>query len=138
MDFSNVNIWAVLVSAVAAWGFGSLWYSPIMFGKKWQRELDYSDEYLKKGNLAVIFGGSFLLMVVMALGMSFLINLHGENTIDWLEGMIHGLYLAAFFVTMGTGINYLYQRKTIKLFIIDGFYLTAILMIMGAIIGAWR
>ena len=138
MDFSNVNVWAVLCSAVVSWGFGALWYSPVLLGKKWQRELDFTDEYLQKANMPLIFGTRFLLMLFMAIGMSFLINIHGENSIDWIEGMLHGLYMAVFFVAMGTGINYLYQRKTIKLFIIDATYLTAILMIMGAIIGAWR
>src|SRR4051812_42654131 len=33
----TVNFWAILVAAVIAFAGGSLWYSPILFGKEWMR-----------------------------------------------------------------------------------------------------
>jgi hypothetical protein len=36
------------------------------------------------------------------------------------------------------GINYLYQRRTIVLWLIDGVYITLGLSIAGMILGGWR
>ena len=46
------NIWAVLVAALASFVLGGLWYSPMLFGKAWQRETGLSDEKLAGGNMA--------------------------------------------------------------------------------------
>src|SRR4051812_47000535 len=46
---------AVVVGAVASFLLGGLWYSPVLFGKAWQRETGLTDEQLKSGNMARIF-----------------------------------------------------------------------------------
>ncbi|GAB2489384.1 DUF1761 domain-containing protein [Arenimonas alkanexedens] len=33
----EVNIWAVLAAALSGFVLGGLWYSPLLFGKAWQR-----------------------------------------------------------------------------------------------------
>jgi hypothetical protein len=138
MDFSSINYLAVLVSGIAAWGLGTLWYSGILFGKSWQKELGFTDEYIREGNMALIFGSSLVMMIIMALGMAMLISGHGENEIDWMSGMFHGLYIGVFFVGTSMAINLLYQRKSFKLWAIDGLYQILFLAIMGAILGAWQ
>ena len=52
----EVNWIAIVVAAVASFLLGGLWYSPVLFGKAWQRETGLTDEQLKKGNMAKIFG----------------------------------------------------------------------------------
>ncbi len=138
MDFSSINYLAVLVAAIASFGLGALWYSGVLFGKSWQKELGFTDEYLKEGNMAVTFGTSFVMMFIMALGMAMLVNGHGENEIDWMSGMMHGLYVGVFFVGTSIAINLLYQRKSFKLWAIDALYQILFLAIMGAILGAWQ
>lgn len=137
MDFSNLNFLAILVGGVLAWAFGSLWYSPILFGKAWQTESGFSDEDLEGSNLVAIFGGSFLLMIVMAFGMAILLRGHDSENITWKTGLLHGLYVGIMFVATSIGINQLYQRKSLKLFLIDAGYQVIMLVIMGAVIGAW-
>jgi hypothetical protein len=41
MDFTNINILSVLVAGVASWLIGALWYSPLLFSKRWQKELGF-------------------------------------------------------------------------------------------------
>lgn len=138
MDFSNINFLAVAVAAVVAFALGSLWYSPALFGKAWQKEVGLSEEDIKGANMGKIFGSSFLLMLVMALGMGFLVQGHGDYEINWLSGMMHGVYVGIFFVGTSMAINMLYQQKTFKLWLIDAMYQIVFLAIMGAIIGAWK
>lgn len=137
MDFSNINYLAVIVAAIAGFALGSLWYGTALFGKAWQKELGFTDEYLKEGNMAKIFGFAFLLMIVMSLGMSFLIRGHFGGEVDMLSGLKHGFYIGLVFVGASMGINMLFQRKSMKLWFIDAGYQILILCIMGAVIGAW-
>lgn len=62
----NINIWAVLAAAVSAFLLGGAWYSPLLFGRAWQRAAGLSEEQLKAGNPAVVFGGSLVLSLVAA------------------------------------------------------------------------
>ena len=41
MHFLGVNLWAVLVSALATMVAGFLWYSPMLFAKPWMVAMGY-------------------------------------------------------------------------------------------------
>ena len=56
---------AVLLAALSTFLVGGLWYSPVLFGKIWQRETGLSDETLRARNQAKIFGTSFVLALLM-------------------------------------------------------------------------
>ncbi len=137
MDLSAINIWSVLVAALASFGLGSLWYSPLMFGKTWQKEVGLSDEDIKGANMGLIFGSSFLFMLIMVLGLAFTFTAHGAEDLNWRGGLLHALFFGVAFIATSMGVNYLYQRKSIKLWLIDAGYQVFYLSIAGAIIGAW-
>ena len=52
------NVLAILVSAIVPLVLGFLWYNPILFGNAWMRESGMTEEKMKSGNMAVIFGVS--------------------------------------------------------------------------------
>ena len=54
----EVNWLAVIAAAVSAFVVGGIWYSPAMFLKAWQRGAGLSDEQLRSGNVAAIFGST--------------------------------------------------------------------------------
>ncbi len=61
----DVNWLAVIAAALSSFPLGFLWYGPL-FGKAWQREVGLSDDQLKSGNMALIFGGAFVLALIQA------------------------------------------------------------------------
>lgn len=131
MDFSGVNFLAVVVATIASYGLGALWYGPI-FGKTWQGEVGLTEDDIKGANMARIFGTTLVLTFIMALGIA----LFGDLK-DWMSGLQSGLMFGVFFVAASMGINYLYQQKSLKLWLIDIGYQVLFLGIMGAILGAW-
>lgn len=133
-----INIWAVIVSTVAFWALGALWYSPVLFGKRWQKEVGLTDEKLKNTNMVVVFGVSFLLMFVMVFGMNLMLNVHKPEDITWLSGLYLGLFIGIVFSMTTMGINYLYQRRSFVLWLIDGIYITMGLTIAGIILAVWK
>ncbi len=46
--FENINEIAVLVSAILAVAVGSIWYSPLLFGKMWMNSIGFhaEDDYM--------------------------------------------------------------------------------------------
>lgn len=132
-----MNLWAVLVSAVLAFGIGSIWYGPL-FGKAWQKEVGLSDEKIQSGNMIKIFGISFILTLIMAFGMAFLFHKVEDAKVTWLVGLTHGLYIGVAFVVTSMGVNYQYEGKSLKLWAINSGYQVLFLMLMGTILGAWH
>jgi hypothetical protein len=138
MAYPFINVWAVLVGTLALWVLGALWYSPVLFGKIWQKEVEFKEEEVSKGNLAKVFGLSFLLMLFLVWALNFVINSHKPENVSLFSGLHYGVFMGFFFSMMTMGINYLYQRRSLKLWLIDGFYIVIGLGIAGMILGAWR
>lgn len=126
----------VILAGLTAWAFGALWYSPVLFAKSWQAELGFTDEEYKAGNMVLIFGLSFILMIVMMFGLSFIINAHDTVDQTFVHGAFHGALAGLFFAATSMGINYLYQRRSVKLYLIDAAYQILFLALGGAIMAA--
>jgi len=131
-----MNWLAVLVAGIAAWALGALWYSPVLFGKAWQKESGLTEENLKNANMPLIFGTSAVMMIIMSAGLAMFFQ--GDAAMNAMKGLQMGLVTGLVFVATSTAINYLYQRKSFKLWLIDAAYQVLLLALAGAIVGAWR
>ncbi|HET8963817.1 MAG TPA: DUF1761 domain-containing protein [Chitinophagales bacterium] len=137
MDYSNINYLAVLVCAVIAFVLGAIWYSAL-FGKIWQKEVSLTNQELKNANMFQIFGSSFILMLVMIFGLAVLLNMTVRNENGFMGGFTFGLWVGVIFNAASYGINMLYQRKSIKLWLIDSCYQILFLAISGGILSIWK
>lgn len=135
MEFSSVNWIAVILAAIATFVIGGLWYSPLLFAKAWMKENGFSDEDLKSGTSpALIFGGSFVLELIAALALGLVLG--PEATAR--SGAIAGALIGAAWVATSIGVLYLFERKSVRLFLINAGYFVVSFLVMGLIIGAWR
>ena len=111
-----LNWLAIVVATIAFFAVGAVWYTAL-FGKAWQREVGLSAEQLSGGrNMMLIMGTCLLLefVVVLMLGHMFA-RLQPSDHVKMM--MATGFALAI--MAPAVGINYLYQRKSLKLFLID-------------------
>jgi hypothetical protein len=132
---STLNWLAIIAAALATFILGGLWYSPVMFGKAWQKENNLLDEELKKGNMPKIFGLSFVWSFIMSFNLAMFLN-YKTTTVSW--GVTSG-FLAGFgWVAMAIFIIGLFERKSTKYMLINAGYMIISFIIMGLIIGAWR
>jgi hypothetical protein len=129
----DVNWLAVLAATVAAFVLGGLWYSPVLFGKAWQKAAGLSDETLKAGNPAIIFGGSFVLAFVASAMFAMFI---GPMTLG--PATAAGFSAGLCWVATSFGVNGLFERKPLALTLINGGYHTVQFTLIGAILGAWH
>lgn len=135
MDLGAINWMAVVASAISAFVLGGVWYGPI-FGKAWQRYEGLSDEELQNGHMPMIFGGAFVLNLVMANTLALLLQLHPTPAL--VSGLTVGGLLGLTLIASSYGISYLFGRKPLALWFIDAGYMVVFMALMGAILGAWR
>jgi len=134
MDISSINWWAVIVAALSNFLIGGLWYSPILFGKAWMKENNFSDEDFK-GGVTKIFVLTFLFSFIMSFNLAMFLN-DSKTTTGW--GAMAG-FLAGFgWVAMTLSIIALFERKSAKYILIHAGYATISFIVMGLILGAWR
>lgn len=124
------NIWAVLLAAVASFMLGGLWYSPLLFGRAWQRETGLTDEQLAKGNMGLIFGLAFVLCLIAAFVFAMFLGPRPSMALGFGAGFSAGLC----WVASSFGVNYLFERKSVKLFLINGGYHTLQFTLIGVIL----
>jgi hypothetical protein len=130
----EINIWAVLVAAVATFLIGGLWYSPVLFARVWQREAGLSDERLRNGHPGLIFGLAFVLAVIAAFVFAMFLGPRPQLAFAVGAGFAAGLA----WVAASLGIIYLFERRSLALFLINGGYVTLAFTAIGAILGAWH
>jgi len=134
MDFSQLNILAILVAALSSFILGGLWYSNILFGKPWMREAGLTEEKVNSANMPRTFSLAFLASLFIAFNLAMFLG--PESTLH--TGMFYG-FLAGFgWVAMAFGINDLFEQRSFKLFAINAGYHMLSFLIMGAIIGVWH
>lgn len=138
MDFaylSDLNYLAILVSAVAYWIIGALWYSPVLFGKIWGNIVQPSDEAKKKMGRSMIlsFIGFFIICFIMAV----VLNRLGEYSDELTFSIKLALAAAIGFMAIPMWINQMYQNSSFNLLIIDAGYHLVGFVVAAIILTSW-
>jgi len=115
---AQLNWIGILLCGISSMVLGALWYSPLLFGKAWQREAGLSDEDLAAGNMALIYGLAFLLSLIAAAAFAMFVgHRHGL-----LPSIAAGAAVGACWVAASFGINYLFERRSLRQWLINGGY----------------
>ena len=128
----NVNWLEIIGAALVGFAIGGVWYGPV-FGKAWQRLSGLSDEAVQNANMAVIFGGTFVLNLLASLMLAHMFSAAGNPGLRISTQM--GFGIGFFFVATSIGVNYLFSRKPLKLFLIDAGYWIVAYAAMGLVFG---
>lgn len=134
MENTSINFIAVFVAALSMFLIGGLWYSPALFGKAWLKALGQEESFLSSGNKGVIFGGAFLLSLIMAFNLAGFVS--GYES--WTWGLLGGALAGFGWVAMAMGMIYLFERRSLKLWLINAGYLVLSFVVMGVILGVWK
>jgi hypothetical protein len=126
----EINWIAVFAAAVACFILGGIWYSKALFGKAWQREAGLTDAQVASGNKARIFGLTFVLALLAAWNFA---NFLGPRP-SLMFGTAVGFSAGLLWVASSFGINYLFERRSLKLFLINGGYHTLQFTVIGLVL----
>ncbi|MHA7819334.1 MAG: DUF1761 domain-containing protein [Erythrobacter sp.] len=126
---SDFALWPVLAGTAAFFAVGAIWYGAL-FGKVWQREAGMSDTDVQSGNMVLIFGLTFLFEMLIAMVLWHLI---ARTAPEPHVVMMMAVGFAVGVMIPAMGINYLYQRKSGKLFAIDAGHFVIGMAAMGGV-----
>lgn len=129
-----VNWLAVLCASVAAFVIGWVWYSRKVFGTTWLIEVGLTEESLRQAKMPLIFGGTFVLQVVAATALAMFL---GTGS-GWLIGLQAGLVIGLGWIATAYGITYLFEQRSLRIFLINTGYFLVVFATMGLILGAWN
>lgn len=130
----QVNLIAVLLCGVSSLVLGGIWYSPLLFAKAWQQAAGLSDEQAKSGNMAMIFGLTFLLSLIAA----YVFGMFLGQTMPLAGAVGAGFAAGLCWVAASLGINYLFERRPLSLWLINSGYHTLQFTLFGLILGVVR
>jgi len=138
LDISQVNWLAVLVSAIAAFMVGGVWYAAL-FGKAWARLHGYEDEATMKKmqqSQGKVFGLFFVSELVMGAAIAVLLTAFPDPT--WRTGLMLGLLGWLGIGLPETAMQNAAHRKPMAAFVIDASHQLVYLVVVGVILGSWR
>lgn len=159
----EINFLAILTASVSALVVGFVWYNPNVFGNAWMKAAGMSEEQVKGGNMAKIFGLALLFAIMLAFALQG-ITIHqmgafsmvggdienalpsyqafmddyGDAFRTFKHGALHGALAGIFIALPILGTNSLFERKGAKYIFINSGYWILTLAIMGGIICGWK
>jgi hypothetical protein len=132
-DIGTPQVLHVLVTALAGFVIGGLWYGPL-FSKAWMKASGVATGNMSTAQSVQLFASAYVVNVIIAFGLAFLMgrehSLHG--------GMHVGFFVSLMFMATAIGMTYLFERRPLKLFLINAGYQLVNCVVMGAILGAWH
>lgn len=159
----EINYFALLLASLSTLLVGFVWYHPKVFGTIWMKEAKMTEEKMKGGNMAAIFG----MAVIYAFFISFILQFlvihqwgalgatggdpsialpsyaaymadYGNTFRTFQHGMLHGFMTGLFLALPIIGTNALFERKSWKYTLVSGGFWIVCMTIMGGIICAMK
>ena len=130
----EINWIAVVVAAVACFLLGGLWYSPVLFGKAWSAASGVTEAQAKSASMAKTMGTAFVLALIGAAVFAMFLGPKPAPMFATAAGLSAGLC----WVAGSFGINYLFEQRPLRLFLINGGYHTVQYTVIGAVLGLWQ
>ena len=141
----HINYLAVALAALAAFAIGALWYAPL-FGKPWRKEMGVPEGAPPSGkDMARSFGLNILGLLLMAFVLAHDVKIWMPST--WDRPGDQALYTYGFFAALFIWLGYIvpmllnavaFEKKSWKLFAINGGYQFVSLLAMGMILAYLR
>lgn len=128
---ASMNWWAVLAATVVYFMLGALWYSPLLFARKWMSLRELTDDDIGDPN-PMIFLWAFLLQFIAVSTLGVLWQAMGDVSLG--QGAWMGFGVGAGILFCLTGNSALFSETKLPLHVIDNGYHVVALSLAGLIL----
>lgn len=128
----DVNLLAVLLCGLSSMVLGAIWYSPILFAKRWMAGAKLSESDLAGANMALIYGTAFVLSLIAAYVFAMFL---GRGVMPLGASIGAGASAGLCWVGAAFGISYLFERRGLGHWLINAGYHTLQFTLFGLILG---
>ena len=143
MHYPAINYLAVLVAAIVIFVLGGLWYSPVLFAKRWIALQGRTEEQIRadvaKANMPLMYLAAFACAFIQAWVMAMVIG-HMSQVADM--SVAHaGIFAALLWLGFAGTTSYataLFSGKSKQLWLIDTLYNLVSFVLAGIILAVWR
>ena len=163
----ETNFLFIALAALVPLVMGFIWYGPLLFQNAWMKQLGFTEESLKGGNMLLIFVLSYVFSFMVAFFLQFLtvhqlgafssmmesgaselagdaiadyqgfVERYGQNYRSFKHGLLHGAVAGVFLVLPVLATQAMFERKTWKYVLINAGYWIITLGLMGGIVCQW-
>ena len=141
MDFSTVNLLAVVACVIVSMISGSIWYNPRTFFPTWWKGIGKTGEPGMQGNMGMTWTLTILSSFVQAIAMSFMVDAMGSlmsGGVSGASGALTGFMLWVGFIMPTYLVNKLFAGHGFKVWAIEVGNHLVNFVLFGAILGAWQ
>lgn len=134
MPAVDLNYAAILGAALIFIAVGFAWYALPVLGRDWMKEVGLSEKDLKSGP-----GSGYVFAMIAGLVQAFVLAhfVVYAGAISWVDGLVTGAWVGVGFTAMAIGANYIFARRSLKLWMIDSGYFVLALALSGALLAVW-
>lgn len=135
---SNINYLAVAASTAIFFVLGSIWYSAL-FRSLWTEELKQHNVIIKQPTSQDL---TFKMLLTLAanflasLAMACLVHMTGSSTAA--SGITLGIIVALGFVATTLALVFIWESRSLRLFLIDSGYPILGVIISAVLLSLWR
>ena len=135
----RLNWLAILVVAIVSFLFEAIWFT--VFMNQWLEGIGRTKEWLITASTTTVtprlqYATALICSIVAATILSIAIQATGEQTT--LRGVLCAILIWIGFIATSWAKEYIFEVRTVEIFAINTGYSLIDLMIIGAIVGAWK
>jgi hypothetical protein len=148
MHFPAVNYLAVFVAAIVIFMLGALWYSPVLFMKKWLALQARTEEQMRaqaaSANMPLMYASALVTALLTSWVMAYLLGHFaaavdpGTMNLSAAHGAFFGFACWLGFAAPTSYATALFSGKPKQLWFIDSTYNLVSFMLAGLILAVWR
>jgi hypothetical protein len=137
MTFAGINYWAVLVAGAAGFVFGGVWYR--LLAEPWKAAHGFTREQIRAHHGSAAAPWPLIIALAADLIMAWMLaGVMGHlGAVTIMNGVISAAFIWFGFVITTLAVNNTFGMRKPALIAINGGHWLAVLLLMGAIIGAW-
>ena len=134
----DINYVAVLVTAIISMILGAIWYSPMLFGKMWAKEMGWSEKDMEKKQKEGAMKG-YIVMFIGALVMQYVLAhfVQYTNADTFVLGATTGFWVWLGFIVTIMVPNIFWEGKSMRAVSINVLYQLINLLIAGGVLAIW-
>lgn len=141
--FPTVNYLAVLVAGIVIFVLGGLWYSPVLFAKRWIALQGRTEEQMRAqaaaANMPLMYVSAFVCGLVTAWVMAHILaHVASSLTLNAGHGALVGFICWLGFAAATSYGTALFSGKPKQLWLIDSSYNLVSFVLAGMILAVWR
>jgi Protein of unknown function (DUF1761) len=136
MNSVRHNPLAIIVATILYFLLGGVWFT--VFKQAWLLGVGRTTEELQAANIgpAVTYGSAVATTLILAIFLSWLIQATGPQTLARGVTIAVATWFGVVFTTWAT--EYAFEARSLQIFFINTGYCLTGMIIMGAVLGAWK